>query len=302
VRPTRPRARKSPALPKHLREYLTTLVNPYDMSADIGVPDKLNRKTAKRTYFIRGTMKSGTNGFGYVALDPKAFLSNDRVAMVHSNGAFTGNSISLNSAATGVIADYSNSEFSAASVAANGIAARVISAGIRVVNRTPALTKGGVAIGLMEPDQNSLSGETFASLGSYPSGRALSGDTSKWLHAEWSPTTPADFDFEDVVNSSTTELDTAPLAIAIETETTDPQLYYYEAVVHIELIGKLSGMSRNVVDPAGQGVALQIMSELGNGLSDKWITKVEGILNVAAGMLDATRKGVEFAGSIAALF
>jgi hypothetical protein len=276
-------------LPKPTKDYLRALIDPYTTPSGVSCPDKIARKTFRTIVWNKGSFTTGTANRGFLAVYPAGLAYNDCPAVVKSDSDYAGTVVELDGTVTGVQRRESNAPFSTSDITAKNLAARVVACGVRILQTTPELDRGGSVTGMFEPDNGSLGGYNQGSFLAYPDVHAIR-PHNKWIHAEVVPVTPGQFDFDDTSPGTATTLPTAPLGMFVVAPGSAPQTFEYEVMAHIEYVGEVVGLEPTNVDPIGQAAILQVAATLGGGASDQWITKISSIVRETAGIVaDLTR-------------
>ncbi len=136
--------------------------------------------------WYKGTMSTGTQGIGFVFVDPVQGVTNDKDFGTYTGSNFAGTGLDQNPLTTGVTAFQSNSPFVDSNFTADETYYRIVAVGIRVRYVGSELNRGGSVVSLVEPDHASLNGFGIGSLLSYagvhtqPTGR-------RWHECVWFP-------------------------------------------------------------------------------------------------------------------
>jgi hypothetical protein len=241
--------RHSRGVPAKLSEcgtkYAGARIDPWGTPAGACVPDVTAHTTARHKVWVRGTFHIGTEGVGWIALEPLSTPFSDAISAVHSTASSTGTTFS------NVLSNVSNKHTNAPyATTSNQIAARVVGCGIRIKYSGPQLDAAGSMYGLNEPDGNSIGGMGVSELASYEESGALTVDTRrKWAELLWTPRDENSYQFLTASNpSSQPKIQMGFIVDGLPAGTT----FNYEITAHVEYIGPVTGKIPSHVDPLGQ--------------------------------------------------
>jgi len=114
---------------------------------------------------------SASNGVGFIVASPGQGIANNTQTGWFTTSVYAG-SVIVNPIAVpdnGVRAFTTNSDYNAASFAANGVNFRLVSACVKICYTGTTLNEAGTVYSLVEPDHQSLFGFTTANLAAYAS-------------------------------------------------------------------------------------------------------------------------------------
>lgn len=219
-----------------LANYAASIANPFDTPPTC-VPVFPTPMSRKVKYFARGTLATGTSGYGWIIFAPlRAVCSSNSFSYTDNVYTQTNNSNFVNSG-TGIKQGSTNAEFAATAFGSDSdeLKFRLVSAGIRVKWAGTTLNRGGTIRAMCSVNHNDMSSyESYESLGDYRVCKIVP-VREGWTDICWTPVERHELDFS---NGST---DDRTLAIAIQTPTggvTAP--FDYEVVGNYEIIGALA--------------------------------------------------------------
>jgi len=226
-------------------------------------------RTMRGTIKLQGTFQLqstgvGTHDFGFILFAPYSALSNDLTCIYKTTDTSTATAIT-NSGSVGlstVIAS-TGPRANATFDTSTGNRRRLIAAGLRIMYGGTELNRGGVIAGMMEPNHESLgsAGLTYDTLCSNYREVKSNPVRKGFRQVKWSPIQIEEMQLLD----NTTVLTLAPhirnsnmvLAVrgpGVDSGTSVPQSYRWEAIVHYEFAGPSfnnSAIPAAFPDPAG---------------------------------------------------
>jgi hypothetical protein len=185
--------------------------------------------TAKRKYWIKGNMSTGTGGWGYVFGRP--VVASDVTCAFFTGPTFSGTS--LETSGTGVYSGYVNTGATSATMDGSTYTFRVVSFGIRVRYTGTELERGGTIYLLEHPNHGALTTLTAEDMLKYEYCDRAPVDR-EWHSVIYQPRLPNDYTFSTNEYGGTS----APfMAIMIAGASTNPINFDYEVVVNVEIMG-----------------------------------------------------------------
>lgn len=147
---------------KCAHDYARCLSNPFTgpLACVPSYPAMMSLKTRS---WSRGTFSTGTNGFGFVIVDPFRGGFNDSNSVSWSTSLYAGTTCSVGG--TDVLFSNTNAQYQLSSLGDDPalLQARVVAAGLRIRYIGTELNRGGQKIGLMDPTHDSLDGRNISS-------------------------------------------------------------------------------------------------------------------------------------------
>jgi len=242
-------------------------------------------KSQKVSRFVRGTFVIGTNGAGYVGVNP--CVNNDYYSIATTSAAYTGSGLSIRLTSTtgqpGVELAALNGPWGSANTAQStgvidSVTGRVVAAGLSVQYAGPLLNQGGVYTALVDPDHETVgpipgAGFTASQLGQFRqayvkpncgqkvvlcavpiSGAEEAYQTTAAINAAGNVSgtaTQYPYGFADVTPAYTPSGGVVgafgdPNMVILVTGGTPGTVFYYEYILHCEYIGRpTAGVSTN---------------------------------------------------------
>jgi len=132
------------AVPHCVRHYLEASINPFDTPEGACLPaDLFPLPSYKRVIFTRGTMATGTTGFGFVCVYP--IFSNDGVSISFSTSTSVGIATGLFSTYTNIsTGSFTNGPYTGAQFTASTLSARTVAVGVRLRCTASMMNRGGL--------------------------------------------------------------------------------------------------------------------------------------------------------------
>lgn len=169
------RVRQVPHLSSCASTYLRALCDPFsDIPSLPCIPDSITLPSYKFRTTARATAGVGINGYGAVAFDPwtmswnDAGLNDSPLLLSSTANSWFGNTPLPAPASADWDRAQSNSLFSYANLTPNGVAIRLVAAGIRISYTGTALNMGGRLQITRLPSNTSVTGISSTTLTNYP--------------------------------------------------------------------------------------------------------------------------------------
>ncbi len=275
-------------------QWVSTSLDPFKpSSACLPFPPCLASETL--SVKVRGQVKAGTGGYGFVSLDPHhAVVSDNAVGIApvqKSTSTYAGsivtyentnNVLGLNSDSpyiTSQIGDVSNS---------TKIMYRVFAAGLKVFFIGERRLMGGEIWGYVSPDGATVNGLTFESFLANDAVQRYRVDTRDTV-VVWTPREPADYEYQNTLSVG------VPTMVIVFNPADLTQPFGFEAWVHAEIIGAPArGKINRMADPVGGYAAVDWLT---NKASAAWqqvrddpkrvITGLKGVYDVVSSFSSA---------------
>lgn len=255
--------------------------------------------------FVRGTMRIGTAGVGYVMANPFRMSYNnglqdvggDSRPVFYSNELFTGVVPAIATGAVpvpGALAANGNSPYTFAQFGAgtNLNQFRLVSAGIRIAYTSAEVNRGGVVYGLMQPNHETFVGQTSANLGAYDGTAILGVPNRDWATVLYRPVDPDDVDW---VYTSTAPVIQAPF-MGFLIESAAGNAFQFEVFATLEVSGSLARHKQPAeADAVGYSAVSSLASrhpEVFMASYDSVATRVGRFLGAASETLNRAASGV----------
>lgn len=173
--------------------YAKCLANPFNGPIAC-LPASPSVMSHKFRSWNKGTIITGTAGYGFIYADPRTGVTNDLGFGLVTQSAFAGTTFTYTG--VGVQAVTSNSAFDAASFSAlpAGNAYRVVAAGIRIRYIGTELNRGGQILALADPTGSPMTGMGSNSILAEVTSRKFPVNRT-WTTVLWRPTTITDKQF-----------------------------------------------------------------------------------------------------------
>lgn len=242
--------RPSVHLSKCATDYARSLTNPFTGPEGACIPSYPALMTRKLRVWCKGVMSSGTAGFAYILASPERSAANTTNSVFYSGPTYAG-SVLTTSAAAGVLAGMSNSDYPIGSFGATANLAqyRVVSSGLRVRYIGTELNRGGQLIALQEPTHDSLEGYTIPSMDAQDQSVRFKVN-ERWTTLTYRPITDAETNFS--TDPSGGGLRPYYLGMAIQTPPGVTQTYEFEFFTNLEISGQnVRGSTPSHVDLTG---------------------------------------------------
>ena len=230
--PNRPQPSVRQAAPCSL-EYAAAMMNPFD-TPPACLPNEFSQNSMKTKVFTRGSMKIGSNGFGFVAARPMP--ASDLPNGFATTNAYPGNASSLVSTASVGLPVSNNSPYVSTDFSSDTVSFRVVAFGLRVRWGGTELNRGGKVIMFEEPEHIDLLNGNFSQVivEGYDRAKSARWAAQGWHSATYQPVQPSEIHYHtDVTSGSAQRYMLAAFFTGIPLETID-----YEIVTHLEFIGR----------------------------------------------------------------
>lgn len=296
--PIRQRSQGMVRLSPCARAYAHTLMNPFEgpMGCVPSTPALLSRKVR---VFARTTMTTGTNQFGFVCADPRSSTANGNVCLKVTTATYAGTTFDLaTTPPTGVTDVVSNSDYATLG-GTTGITVRPVGSGIRMRYAGTELNRGGIVVGLQDPNHNSLQGRTQANLESDINSKRFT-VSRNWVTVLYKPAYQADTDFGNIVANTGAAADLCFfMGLCCTAPATAAAVFDVEFFTVFEAQGAaVRGTTISEVDETGFGAVQTALLRSNHLLPHEGPPKVDGFL---ADVGDVVAKGtsavVSFASS-----
>jgi len=262
--------------------YLHALVNPFTplpTSELPCIPDFITLPSNKVQVSVRGTMTLGTEGFGYVLLDPFAMINNENSTvgantdypLLYTTSAFVNANVNYLPAAgslpVGVVAAASNTPYSSAAQPLSTGDVRLVGCGLRVRYSGSELYRGGSAtLYRSQGNQSVPNGVSIATL--LTSQLAVQAPIKRqWIQVNYSPDAASQVDYQNfgtTFDSLGTGVSHFSLLIAIQAPVLSgglsQQTYDFEANAYFEVLGQNVPLTPSHCDPVGTGAIRTALS------------------------------------------
>ena len=253
-------------------EYLGALVAPFGHKGLACIPDLHAIPSKKIRVKTRGTFSTGTNGFGFVVHSPWC-TSNDSDSL-----AYTDASSALTAVIKSGVGVVNQSEVKqpyplalfAGLAGAQGVRARVVGSGLRIRYIGPELARSGQIIGIREPDNQTLEGQTATTVKDLTTAKTFNNDR-EWITVMYRPARPAEYKYSPDHCSASDSTNTKWSQGFLITGTTNtsglpgPAPFEFEVVKYVEYLGNIDNITRSHTD-------IVAMSDIRNVLPTKSVT------------------------------
>lgn len=246
------------------------ILNPCNRTfARIGLPTFPTTASSKIRAFFDFTMSTGSQGSGFVALNPS--LLNDANCIAYSTSAWGGNSIPAMSAATGVALaaaatlPYNIATSSAAAL--SGLRCRLVACGLEMESTTSMFTEQGVVQSLVESTHADISGYVATDISARAEGMTKMVRKGEKYHLSLTPVYASDYNYIKPTTSATsrpynqTEGSVIAGFLVTGASTTSACTFLCKLTIDVEYIGTLTenNTTPNPIPPAG---AMEHVAEL----------------------------------------
>lgn len=251
------------------RDYLHVLTNPFGSTGQVCIPDIMDLPSSKYRVVARGTLVCGTQGFGFIQLRIQGSAANNVTAISYSNSSTNFiTSVTSEGVAAGTTTNiFSSAPYTAAQIASTAsvpIKSRIVALGVRVRYIGTELARGGRMVLVRKPFGATTDGLSTATVLSDRSTISLPVNR-QWVGVNYLPSDSDDYEYMFSANYPTNP------RLAILIDSSEGNLFEYEAVQYVEYTGTvvnlspshsdITGMSTireavtesNTIEPAGQG-------------------------------------------------
>lgn len=247
--------------------YLKALLDPFSLVTGACIPDLIDRPSLKTRSVIRGTCSVGTQGVGYVVVDPLCGLADAYSALLTS--ASFGDVHVLNST-PGVLPVFNNQSPYRQSDVPTRVNFRVVACGLRLRYIGTELNRGGRYICHRLPSVQNYGNFTSEDILTRPDAVSTPVDR-KWHGVSYAPTSEEDYSYKNtpdaIPNSGITDIPRANMIVFIDS--TPGNQFEFELVYYHEFVpgnyrvdGGIPGSSPSHSDVPG-------ISAIRNVLQDK---------------------------------
>jgi hypothetical protein len=204
---------------------------------------------------------------GWVAINPRAFVTNDGEAVTYTSTTFTGSfgNAMFDNAAVGTFAANANAPYTKSDIghADTSLCFRVVSCGIRIRYSGTALNQGGTIVALRDPTHDSLYQRTITEVQAELQARTLPVARDKWTTLLYAPYAEADFKLEHgtshIIDLTSSLHNSWFMGFVVQAP--DPSVslpFQLEAYAVIEVQGKnVRGQQVRHTDPVGLAAGIQ---------------------------------------------
>lgn len=233
-------------LSKCAHDYLEVLENPFSGKVAC-VPTLTNFPTMKHSVRAQGTFLTGTLNIGYVILSPFIGMWNGQ-CVNYSDGTYNGTGFWNGGA--GENGASTNSPY-APNTTENQVTARLVAAGLRVRNVTPALLRGGSLVGLESLGHSALTGQLIPEVMLQDTAERMPSD-HRWHSVVFHPQDDDEFDYFSEDETQTDPYNRPILGFIAQTSGTNQQTFEWEAYIAFEAKGSIvHGLTPSMSDPTG---------------------------------------------------
>jgi len=250
------------------KKYLASLMDPSgDVSRGACIPAGFPIPSQKVRAFYRGTMVTGTNGNGYVALNPT--IAGDYAAVSYSTGGTASITDPFSSANyAGATQTMPKLPYSTAELASGTVQGRFVSGCVRVRYAGSEDVRSGLITMLEDPDHLSLIAQNPGGLATFEGAtRERPNGDGKWSQINWSG--PAKTEEVEYVTTPAQTAVNWPIVIAVsgtnDASGVGAAIYEFEAWINCEYIGRdVVGKTDNINDAAGFDKVLSATKSVAN--------------------------------------
>lgn len=232
-------------LSKCSQGYALTLSNPFDHHG-FGLTCTPTIPSLKQNAFVKGTLNTGGNGFGFIMADPFAAACNDRNCCWGSTSATAVNVAQIadpNTFAVGTNSPYVSAQITGQE---DGITFRVVSAGLRIRYTGTTLNQGGTVYALSHPSHSDMDGATLVEVRAINVSKNFSVDRD-WISVLWCPVTPTDYGFQTSLPPIN-----VPFILMMQVPPGTSLTFEFELNVNFEFVGApIRGMTPSHSDAVG---------------------------------------------------
>lgn len=179
-------------------EYIRALANPWTGPL-ASIPTSPALLTARYRIWSKGSFATSNNaaagGFGYIIFDPNWSTANDRGCVIYNSVSATVTAITTTISGTQGTDTVSNSPYKTSDYSSNGKQYRIVAAGLKISPTSPAISRGGLIVGLHNPAHTSLDTVTVNVMDSFEESGRFANNTStpKLLYR---PVDTTDYNFQ----------------------------------------------------------------------------------------------------------
>ncbi len=208
----------------------------------MGLPIEPGLRSQKMKLWVKGTMTTGTQGFGFVAGTMSWAADSSNVYV--TDATYAGQVVT--DTAAGVTGMFPNSPYAASLFSATnpgGVCGRAVAGGIRVRYIGTELNRGGQILALEHPDHNSMVNMTLPDMLAFPEAHLEAVDRS-WHTVHWTHVWPGEETFTNTTEPAVGPVETHNrypiMAIAVQAPSGVQGLFEFESYTLVEFIGSPS--------------------------------------------------------------
>ncbi len=260
-------------LSRPARQYMDAIVSP-ETAKPCGIPTLLGGEpglTGKMKLKVRGTVHTGTAGFGFIGLAGygNGFYENRAIGL-YSDQTYAAGTVPSSTATAGVNGIlFTESPYTAAAAATDQdiVSWRLVGLSVSIMPRGSALSQDGSICLLETPNHRNVVGLTYTALATYRNAREISGikfgDQKDKIVLNYHPRgvdqNPFEFTFQTTANSSPAVI--SPDAI-IAISATAGLTFQFEVFAIYECRGfKVNNAKATFVDSRGMDLAMNVFRQ-----------------------------------------
>ena len=188
-------------VPKCAAHYLACLVDPFTCEPGVCIPaDIFPLPSQKIKVFARGKFALGTSGIGFIQACPTVSNNHVTTAAVVTSATSVGNAAAAFTGFTATVpVQISQIPYTDAQILST-VHARIVSYGIRVKYSGKLLDRGGVCVGMEDPDHLDMTSLSYNTMSSniYSSLKRVGDDEWDMSTSYSGPVAPSDIEFSNV--------------------------------------------------------------------------------------------------------
>jgi len=272
-----------------VKEYADAVGDPFKPHAAC-LPVGICLPSAPLSTFVKGIVTIGTNGYGYVAMQPAGMMATGggplKKGVTFTDAAYTP-VLTSNQGTAGTTSVDSNTPFAYADIGAGAAGTdewgfRVYAAGLRVRYTGSELNKAGSVVGLVQPANGGWGASTnIDSILSHDDAH-VTDCSRKWHSITWTPVRPDEYEYVTKTSVFDT-LESGVGCMLIQISGIAGETYAFEAWAHAEVIGAMArGKAHRMSDPIGGPAVMEAASSEGRGGVENPARAVKDILRNAA--------------------
>lgn len=241
------------------KEYASSLANPFGDGPDGAcIPDAPALMTRRLKVWNKGTFTTSTaaasTGVGFIGINPGAGIANDANCVTVNDPAGLAPNFDFTTAGN-FVPRFSNSDYVTADIAPDDITYRTVSAGVRIRNVSPEIDRGGVVVGLHEPEHVCLHGMDIAFVDGYQESGRIAKSTDEWTVLTYRPVETDDLDWSGALapGPGAGVFNSYFMGFIVQAPSlARVQIYEYEAYFNYEAQGQRAiGKAPSHADPTG---------------------------------------------------
>jgi hypothetical protein len=256
-------------VPECVTHYFDALVNPFDTPAGACLPcDLLPLPSQKAVGYSKGTMSTGTTGFGFITLAPA--IVNDTAACTFTGPTSVGTAGAPFSTYTNLsTSNFPNLPYTGAPILAKTLKGRAVAYGIRIRCTASAMSRGGTYVTGEAEQHTGIAEFSYTSLSSNNRGRRhaipVPWDAEAWESSVVSsgPCVLDELQYNYSYYGYTPALIPDALIIAISSAV-PAMTFDFEAYIHVEYMGSTVGslQTRSHASPVGFSSVIEASKDL----------------------------------------